>query len=137
MVSVNHEFFVYLTGLGISIQHSRIRAAPEFEAVKGRFKSYLGRPWKKYSRTVFLKTDIDELIDPRGWREWSGSYALSTLYYGEFMNTGAGAGTGRRVNWPGFHVLRGEEEASPFTVSRFIQGDSWIPITGVPFSAGV
>ncbi|CAB82677.1 pectinesterase-like protein [Arabidopsis thaliana] len=109
----------------------------EFEAVKGRFKSYLGRPWKKYSRTVFLKTDIDELIDPRGWREWSGSYALSTLYYGEFMNTGAGAGTGRRVNWPGFHVLRGEEEASPFTVSRFIQGDSWIPITGVPFSAGV
>ncbi|CAD5326385.1 unnamed protein product [Arabidopsis thaliana] len=125
------------TNSGISIQHSRIRAAPEFEAVKGRFKSYLGRPWKKYSRTVFLKTDIDELIDPRGWREWSGSYALSTLYYGEFMNTGAGAGTGRRVNWPGFHVLRGEEEASPFTVSRFIQGDSWIPITGVPFSAGV
>ncbi|CAL9245606.1 unnamed protein product [Arabidopsis halleri] len=122
---------------GISIQHSRIRAAPEFEAVKSRFKSYLGRPWKKYSRTVFLKTDIDELIDPRGWREWSGSYALSTLYYGEFMNTGAGAGTSRRVNWPGFHVLRGQEEASPFTVSRFIQGDSWIPITGVPFSAGV
>ncbi|CAE6077286.1 unnamed protein product [Arabidopsis arenosa] len=122
---------------GISIQHSRIRAAPEFEAVKGRFKNYLGRPWKKYSRTVFLKTDIDGLIDPRGWREWSGGYALSTLYYGEFMNTGAGAGTSRRVNWPGFHVLRGQEEASPFTVSRFIQGDSWIPITGVPFSAGV
>lgn len=131
------DLCVYITGIGISIQHSRVRAAPDFEAVKGRFKSYLGRPWKKYSRTVFLKTDIDGLIDPRGWREWSGSYALSTLYYGEFMNTGAGAGTSRRVNWPGFHVLRGEEEASPFTVSRFIQGDSWIPITGVPFSAGV
>ncbi|XP_010469150.1 PREDICTED: probable pectinesterase/pectinesterase inhibitor 36 [Camelina sativa] len=122
---------------GISIQHSRVRAAPEFEAVKGRFKNYLGRPWKKYSRTVFLKTDLDGLIDPRGWREWSGSFALLTLYYGEFMNTGAGAETSRRVGWPGFHVLRGEEEASPFTVSRFIQGDSWIPITGVPFSAGV
>ncbi|ESQ44002.1 hypothetical protein EUTSA_v10006472mg [Eutrema salsugineum] len=122
---------------GISIQHSRVRAAPEFEAVKGRFKSYLGRPWKKYSRTVFLKTEIDGLIDPRGWREWRGDFALSTLYYGEFMNTGSGAGTSRRVNWPGFHLLHGEEEASPFTVSRFIQGDSWIPITGVPFSAGV
>ncbi|EOA25868.1 hypothetical protein CARUB_v10019247mg [Capsella rubella] len=122
---------------GISIQHSRVRAAPEFEAVKGQFKNYLGRPWKKYSRTVFLKTDLDGLIDPRGWREWSGGYALSTLYYGEFMNTGTGAGTSRRVNWPGFHVLRDEGEASPFSVSRFIQGDSWIPITGVPFSAGV
>ncbi|KAL1219221.1 putative pectinesterase/pectinesterase inhibitor 36 [Cardamine amara subsp. amara] len=122
---------------GISIQHSRVRPAPEFESVKGQFKSYLGRPWKKYSRTVFLKTDIDELIDPRGWREWSGGFALSTLYYGEFMNTGGGAGTSRRVSWPGFHILHGEEESSPFTVSQFIQGDSWIPITGVPFSAGV
>ncbi|CAG7866085.1 unnamed protein product [Brassica rapa] len=122
---------------GISIQNSRVRASPEFEAVKGQFKSYLGRPWKKYSRTVFLKTDLDGLIDPRGWREWRGDFALSTLYYGEFMNTGSGAGTSRRVSWPGFHVLHGADETSPFTVSRFIQGDSWIPITGVPFSAGV
>lgn len=123
--------------IGISIQNSRVRAAPEFEAVKGWFKSYLGRPWKKYARTVFLKTDLDGLIDPRGWTEWRGDFALSTLYYGEFMNTGAGAGASRRVNWPGFHLLHGENEASPFTVSRFIQGDSWIPITGVPFLAGV
>ncbi|XP_010544635.1 PREDICTED: probable pectinesterase/pectinesterase inhibitor 36 isoform X2 [Tarenaya hassleriana] len=125
------------TNTGISIQESRVRPAPELEVMKSRFRSYLGRPWKKYSRTVFMKTDLDGLIHPNGWTEWSGAFALSTLYYGEYMNTGAGARTDERVKWPGFHVLRGSEEASPFSVSRFIQGESWIPATGVPFHAGV
>ncbi|KAF8379275.1 hypothetical protein HHK36_028708 [Tetracentron sinense] len=44
---------------GISIHGSRVSPTPDFKAVKGLFKSYLGRPWKKYSRTVFLKTDLD------------------------------------------------------------------------------
>ncbi|OMP00612.1 Pectinesterase, catalytic [Corchorus olitorius] len=118
---------------GISIQGSRVRAAPDLDSVKHQFKTYLGRPWKKYSRTVFLKTDLDGLIDPQGWREWSGDFALRTLYYAEYMNTGSGASTGRRVNWPGFHVLDNPQQASPFAVSRFIQGELWIPDTGVPF----
>ncbi|KAJ4840753.1 putative pectinesterase/pectinesterase inhibitor 36 [Turnera subulata] len=91
---------------GICIQGSRVRASPEFVPVKNSFKSYLGRPWKKDSRTVFIKTDLDGLIDPKGWTEWDGSYALSTLYYAEYMNTGAGAATQGRVTWPGFHVLK-------------------------------
>ncbi|KAJ4829979.1 putative pectinesterase/pectinesterase inhibitor 36 [Turnera subulata] len=122
---------------GICIQGSRVRASPEFVPVKNSFRSFLGRPWKKYSRTVFIKTDLDGLIDPKGWTEWDGSYALSTLYYAEYMNIGAGASTQGRVKWPGFHVLRSPLEASPFTVSRFIQGESWIPASGVPFELGV
>ncbi|KAJ8748967.1 hypothetical protein K2173_013405 [Erythroxylum novogranatense] len=122
---------------GISIQGSRIRAAPEFFAVKNSYRSYLGRPWKKYSRTVVMETDLDGLISPKGWTEWRGSYALSTLFYAEYMNTGFGASTDSRVNWPGFHVINSPEQASPFTAGRFIQGDSWIPATGVPFKLGV
>ncbi|KAK8570473.1 hypothetical protein V6N13_003150 [Hibiscus sabdariffa] len=118
---------------GISIVESRVRPASDFESVKHLFKSYLGRPWKKYSRTVFMKTDLDGLIHPKGWDEWSGNFALSTLYYAEYMNTGIGASTGNRVTWPGFHVFNSAKEASPFTVSRFIQGELWIPETGVPF----
>ncbi|KAF7138616.1 hypothetical protein RHSIM_Rhsim07G0029800 [Rhododendron simsii] len=119
---------------GISILNSRVRPAPEFSAVKGRFKSYLGRPWRKYSKTVFLKTDLDGLVDPRGWTEWgTGGFAPSTLYYGEYLNLGTGASTRGRVRWVGFHVIRDPKEASPFTVRNFIQGESWIPATGVPF----
>lgn len=119
---------------GISIINSRVTAAPDFSTVKGQFKSYLGRPWKRYSRTVVLKTYLDGLIDPKGWTEWSGNFALSTLYYGEYMNFGNGASTANRVKWPGFHVLNDPREARPFTASNFIQGESWIPVTGVPFS---
>ncbi|XVF22736.1 hypothetical protein REPUB_Repub12eG0196400 [Reevesia pubescens] len=115
---------------GISIQGSRVRPASDFDSVKHLFKTYLGRPWKSYSRTVFLKTDLDGLIDPKGWREWSGSFALSTLYYAEYMNSGSGASTEHRINWPGFHVFNSPQEASPFTITRFIQGQSWIPDSG-------
>ncbi|RVW63504.1 putative pectinesterase/pectinesterase inhibitor 36 [Vitis vinifera] len=109
---------------GISVQGSRVLSSPEFTTVKGSFKSFLGRPWKRYSRTVFLETDLDGLIDPRGWTEWSGNHGLSTLYYGEYNNSGDGASTKERVKWPGFHVLNGAEDAMPFTVSRFIQGEN-------------
>lgn len=122
---------------GISIQGSRVRPAPEFVPVRSAFKSYLGRPWKKYSRTIFWKTYLDGLIHPKGWTEWSGSFALSTLYYAEYMNTGVGATTRGRVRWPGFHVLNSPQQVSAFTVSNFIQGQSWIPISGVPFWAGI
>ncbi|TVU21194.1 hypothetical protein EJB05_30818, partial [Eragrostis curvula] len=63
----------------------------------GKTKTYLGRPWKQYSRTVFLQSELDSLIDPAGWLEWDGNFALDTLYYGEYMNTGAGAGASGRV----------------------------------------
>ncbi|KAH7577774.1 hypothetical protein JRO89_XS01G0297800 [Xanthoceras sorbifolium] len=81
-----------------------------------------------------LSTDLDGIIHPKGWTEWKGSFALSTLYYAEYLNKGVGALTANRVKWNGFHVLNNAEEASPFTVSRFIHGENWIPETGVPFS---
>ncbi|KAH6827750.1 Plant invertase/pectin methylesterase inhibitor superfamily [Perilla frutescens var. hirtella] len=115
---------------GIIIHNSHITGATSS-------KSYLGRPWQKYSRTVFMKCTIDGVIDPAGWLPWSGNFALSTLYYAEYMNTGAGATTGRRVNWPGFHVLTSTAEAGKFSVGTFLAGNSWIPATGVPFTSGL
>lgn len=71
-----------------------------------------------------------------GWSPWSGDFALSTLYYGEYANTGAGGGTGGRVKWAGFRVIS-SSEAVKFTVGDFLAGDSWIPGSGVPFDAGL
>lgn len=122
---------------GISIHSCRVRPAGDLEPVKGSFRSYLGRPWQKYSRTVVVKTDLDGLIHPEGWARWDGDFALATLYYGEYANTGEGAATERRVKWPGFHVLKDLNEAVEFSVERFIQGHSWIPESGVPYWAGI
>ncbi|GMJ13343.1 HIGHLY METHYL ESTERIFIED SEEDS, Pectin Methylesterase6 [Hibiscus trionum] len=121
---------------GIIIHNSRVTAASDMRAVQGSFKSYLGRPWQKYSRTVFMKSTLDGLIDREGWLPWSGSFALSTLYYAEYMNTGAGASTSGRVKWGGYHVISAAE-AGKFTVGNFLAGSAWIPGTGVPFDAGL
>ena len=83
-----------------------------------------------------MKSTIGGAIAPAGWLEWSGNFALSTLYYGEYMNTGAGAGTGGRVKWPGYHVMSASD-AAKFTVGSFLRGGSSISAAGVPFTAGL
>lgn len=118
---------------GIVVHSSRVTPAEGL----GSVKTYLGRPWKKYSRTVFMKCEVGGLIDPAGWLPWSGNFGLSTLYYGEYMNTGAGASTGGRVKWSGYHVITSGAEAAKFSVGSFIAGNSWIPDTGVPFTSGL
>ncbi|CAK9153133.1 unnamed protein product [Ilex paraguariensis] len=122
---------------GISIHNCKVMATSDLKSVQGSVKTYLGRPWQKYSRTVFLGTFLDSLIDPAGWLPWSGNFALSTLYYGEYMNTGPGSSTSKRVKWGGYHVITSASEASKFTVGSLIAGSSWLPATGVPFTSGL
>ncbi|KAJ0803296.1 putative pectinesterase [Helianthus annuus] len=122
---------------GISIHNCRVMAASDLKGATGSVKTYLGRPWKQYSRTVFMKTFLDGLVDPAGWMPWSGNFALDTLYYGEYMNTGPGSSTSKRVNWKGYHVITSATEAAKFTVGNFIAGGSWLPVTNVPFTSGL
>ncbi|KAF3795721.1 putative pectinesterase/pectinesterase inhibitor 41 [Nymphaea thermarum] len=120
---------------GTSIINCSISATADLSA-NGQIKSFLGRPWKNYSRTVYMESVIDSVIDPSGWAPWSGDDFLSTLYYGEYSNTGPGSNTSSRVTWPGYHVMS-STDASNFTVTNFVEGDVWLPATSVPFSAGL
>ncbi|KAF5183643.1 Pectinesterase/pectinesterase inhibitor [Thalictrum thalictroides] len=122
---------------GISIQNSDIIASSDLEPVKKSFRTYLGRPWKEYSRTVILQSNIGDVIDPAGWSPWDGEFALKTLYYGEYMNSGAGAGTSQRVKWAGYHVITSAAEANKFTVASMIQGGVWLKSTGVSYTEGL
>ncbi|KAL5171488.1 Pectinesterase 3 [Glycine soja] len=119
---------------GIVIQKCRIGATKDLESVKKNFKTYLGRPWKEYSRTVIMQSSISDVIDPIGWHEWSGNFALSTLVYREYQNTGPGAGTSNRVTWKGYKVITDAAEARDYTPGSFIGGSSWLGSTGFPFS---
>ncbi|KAK4489436.1 hypothetical protein RD792_005245 [Penstemon davidsonii] len=122
---------------GISIQNSRIMASADLVPVLGSFRTFLGRPWREYSRTVYIQSYLDSLVAPAGWLEWDGNFALNTLYYGEYRNSGPGSGTGRRVQWRGYRVITSAAEAGRFTPGNFIAGSSWLPATGVPFTAGL
>lgn len=122
---------------GISIHDCRVTAAADLAPVKGLYRAYLGRPWKLYSRTVYLQTFLDDIIDPAGWLEWFGDFALDTLFYGEYMNSGPGAGLARRVTWPGYRIFKVAQEVYPFTVAQFISGAKWLPSTGIVFIGGL
>ncbi|KAG4146227.1 hypothetical protein ERO13_D05G144000v2 [Gossypium hirsutum] len=122
---------------GIVIQKCRIGATSDLQPVRKNFPTYLGRPWKEYSRTVVMQSTISDVIQPAGWHEWSGSFALKTLFYAEYQNTGAGASTSARVKWGGYKVITSASEAQAFTPGRFIAGGSWLSSTGFPFALGL
>ncbi|XP_028752100.1 pectinesterase [Neltuma alba] len=122
---------------GIVIQKCRIGATKDLEPKKKDFKTFLGRPWKQYSRTVIMQTSITDVIDPVGWHEWNGDFALDTLFYAEYQNTGAGAGTANRVKWKGYKVITSASEAQQFTAANFVGGSNWLASTGFPFSLGL
>lgn len=122
---------------GISILECKIAAGSELIPNQTMFKSYLGRPWREYSRTVIMRSYIGDLIDPVGWLAWSGDFGLSTLYYGEYMNRGPGSNVTGRVTWPGYKVIVNSTEAEQFTVGSFIGGGDWLNATGVPYYLGL
>ncbi|XP_031113697.1 pectinesterase-like [Ipomoea triloba] len=104
---------------GIVILNSHVTATSDLGPVQGSFPTYLGRPWEKYSRTVFLMCTLDSLIDRDGWFPMVGNYA-QTLYYGEYMNTGDGAQISGRVKWPGYHVITSAIVAQKLSVGDFL-----------------
>ncbi|EES11528.1 hypothetical protein BDA96_06G258700 [Sorghum bicolor] len=116
---------------GIVLQGCRIVPEQALFPVRLQVPSYLGRPWKEYARTVVMESTIGDLIRPEGWAEWMGDLGLKTLYYAEYANTGPGAGTSKRVNWPGYRVI-GQAEATHFTAGVFIDGMTWLQSTGTP-----
>ncbi|XP_073128629.1 putative pectinesterase/pectinesterase inhibitor 24 [Henckelia pumila] len=118
---------------GISIQNCNITPAASLAGVS----SYLGRPWKNYSTTVYIGNSIGSFIDPKGWLPWVGTTAPTTIFYAEFQNSGPGAVTKNRVNWKGLKLNLNAAQVKQFTVGPFINGDKWIPATGVTYKSGL
>ncbi|ERN00053.1 hypothetical protein AMTRI_Chr13g118890 [Amborella trichopoda] len=118
---------------GFSFINCTVRASNEASSTP----TYLGRPWKQYSRSVFMKSYLQGIIQSEGWLAWDGSFALNTLFYAEYKNYGPGSTLGGRVKWPGYHIIRNVTQANEFTVLNFIDGGSWLPSTGIEFYTGL
>ncbi|CAN1219723.1 Probable pectinesterase/pectinesterase inhibitor 41 [Linum perenne] len=116
----------------IIIQNGTITAHPDMKDDWKNFKSYLGRPWKNFSRTVIMESYIDELISPDGWLPWMGTVGLKTCWYGEYGNYGPGADKSKRVTWLGIKKIT-PQHAVDFTPERFIRSDTWVKPTGIPY----
>jgi len=121
---------------GIVLQKCKIAADSALKLEQSKIKSFLGRPWKEYSRTVVMESEINDVVDPVGWLPWEGEFALKTLFYAEYNNIGAGSDVKDRVKWGGYRADFKKEEAIKYTVGPFIQGESWVKAAKVPVRIG-
>lgn len=66
-------------------------------------KVYLGRPWRPYAKTVFIRTEMGNHIVSGGWDPWKGDALFpdkeKTAYYAEYKCSGAGFQPTKRITW--------------------------------------
>ncbi|XP_003619145.3 probable pectinesterase 55 [Medicago truncatula] len=65
----------------------------------GNARAYLGRPWRRYARVLFYKTNMTKIVAPRGWNPWSFDGEEDQITFAEYGNFGPGADTSKRVKW--------------------------------------
>jgi polygalacturonase len=107
---------------GFVFNHCKLTADPD---VTGNV--YLGRPWRPYATVVFLDTEMDDRIDPAGWREWhpGETHSMDTVFYVESGSTGPGAHHAERDPHTKFLT---PEQARQFDPAVFLRGsDHWNP----------
>ena len=95
----------------------RCRLTGECEAGKG----FLGRPWRKYARTVFLECEMDGCAAPEGFCDWDGERVVSERC-GEWRTGGNRAD--QRTRHPAQKRMT-DEEAARYTLSAVLDG--WEP----------
>jgi pectinesterase len=85
----------------------------------------LGRPWRPYSRVIYIHTELPADLNPQGWNAWGRMSGDLKAYYAEFQSTGPGANPSGRVPWS--HQLTAKE-AARYMPNVFLAGrDHWDP----------
>ena len=88
-------------------------------------KVYLGRPWRPYSKTVFIHTEMGSHILKEGWENWRNPENEKTVLYTEYKSYGEGATIEGRVKWS--RQLT-KKELKQYTLANILAGvDGWKP----------
>jgi len=86
----------------------------------------LGRPWRPYSRVVYIDTELPANVIPEGWNAWGRTNETPLAYYAEYRSKGPGANPQARVAWS--HQLTARQ-AAMYRPRVFLAGkDHWDPV---------
>jgi pectinesterase len=100
-------------------------AAPSDQTAPARDTISLGRPWRPFSRVVYIRTELPADVIPQGWNVWGRANETPQAWYAEFNSTGPGANPSARVPWS--HQLSAAQ-ARQFLPKAFLAGkDHWNP----------
>lgn len=86
-------------------------------APKGSF--YLGRPWRPFAKTVFIRCEMSDLVKPEGWNNWGKTSNEKTVFYAEYLSVGEGADKVNRVGWSQQLTM---QQATEYTVENILRG---------------
>jgi pectinesterase len=88
-------------------------------------RTYLGRPWRDFAKTLFVRTEMSDVVRLEGWHNWNKPGAEQTTFYREFGNTGPGSALAARAQWT---KLLGTGEVARYTPRIVLGGDDgWDP----------
>jgi pectinesterase len=89
-------------------------------------KAFLARPWRPYSRVVYIDCEMGAQIRPEGWNNWNRIAANEkTAWFAEYGSSGPGANPTARMKWA--HELT-PGEVKQFLPNVFLRGDdNWQP----------
>ncbi|KAF5178205.1 Pectinesterase qrt1 [Thalictrum thalictroides] len=127
--SVYEKCTINVTGSGFITAHGRETATEptgfvfKYCTVTGSGPTNLGRAWGPFSRVLYYKTLLANIITPEGWNAWYFKGKEKNLVYAEEGCTGPGADTSKRVPW---RKKLSSTELSFFTGSSFNNQDHWI-----------
>jgi len=106
------------TPYGFVFSHCKISGEPGVNTC-------LGRPWRVYASTLYLRCEMSAVVRPEGWNDWKKPESHTTARYAEFNSTGAGASPANRPAWT--RQLT-EAEAKNITIETVLGGpDGWNP----------
>ncbi len=100
----------------------------ELTADEGINSVYLGRPWRPFAKTVFIKCELGKHIEPTGWHNWNKPDAEKTTFYAEYKCSGPGSEISNRVSWS---KQLDDTEAAEYIIEKIFSVDA----SAIPFKS--
>ncbi|XP_039050773.1 probable pectinesterase 29 isoform X2 [Hibiscus syriacus] len=90
--------------------------------IYGKGTTFLGRPWRDFSRVLFYNCKFSDIIHPSGWDAWNYVGKEEHLTFAEYNNYGPGADTSKRVKWV---KKLDAPTVAKLTSMSFVDTDGW------------
>jgi len=88
-------------------------------------KLFLGRPWRAYAKTVFIRCQLPKTIAPEGWDNWNNPDNEKTVFFAEYKNTGEGSAVQQRIKWA---KQLSDADAKQYNIENMFSDKSYVGI---------
>ncbi|CAA7013017.1 unnamed protein product [Microthlaspi erraticum] len=114
----------FITAQGRASEQDTSGFVFKYCVITGDGMASLGRAYRGYSRVLFYKTSMSNIIVPQGWDAWFYKGQEDKITFAEVGCIGEGANKQGRVGWE--KSLSAKDVAFLTSTRKFIDGDGWM-----------